>query len=60
MSSSSSVPNDKLPAAAQNDIVQKLMWSGLMALTGAVSAIVARKVSEQIWARVFGTEPPAS
>lgn len=42
----------------QNDIVQKLLWSGLMAAIGAVSAIVARKAAEQIWIRIFNEPPP--
>lgn len=60
MTSSNSATNENLPAAMQSDIVQKLMWSGLMALTGAIAALAARKLAEQIWVRVVGTEPPAA
>ncbi|MBJ7458342.1 MAG: DUF4235 domain-containing protein [Thermoleophilaceae bacterium] len=42
----------------QNDIVKKLVWSGILAGVGAVAAIVARKVAEQIWIRVFNEPPP--
>lgn len=57
----SETPNSSsanLPAPLQNDIVQKLVWSGLMALVSAVAAIAARKAAEQIWTRAFGQAPP--
>lgn len=50
--------NERLPAAMQNDMVKKLVWSGVMAGVGALSAIVARKVAEQIWIRIFNEPPP--
>lgn len=49
---------NNLPAPMQNDLVQKLMWSGLMALVSAVAAIAARKAAEQAWTRIFGQGPP--
>lgn len=58
MPSTSSETNPNLPAPLHNDLVQKLVWSGLMALVSAVAAIAARKAAEQAWARIFGTEPP--
>lgn len=42
----------------QNDIVKKLVWSGIMAGVGAIVAIAARKIAEQIWIRVFNEPPP--
>jgi hypothetical protein len=57
-SSTPSVSNERLPAAMQNEIVQKLVWSGLVATIGAITAIVARKIAEQIWVRVFNEPPP--
>ena len=42
----------------ENDLVKKLMWSGLMAVLGVVASITARKAGEQIWVRVMGEEPP--
>lgn len=58
MTESTSTSNDHLPASIQHDLVQKLMWSGLMALASALAAIVARKAAEQVWTRVMGNEPP--
>ena len=57
-SSTSSASYERLPAPMQNDIVKKLVWSGVLAGVSAVAAIAARKVAEQIWIRVFNEEPP--
>lgn len=48
----------RMPAAMQNDLVKKLVWSGVMAGVSALAAIVARKAAEQIWIRVFNEPPP--
>lgn len=58
MSSTTETSNAKLPAPLQNDLVQKLVWSGLVALASALAALAARKAAEQIWVRVFGQAPP--
>ena len=41
-----------------NDIVRRLMWSGLVAGTGALSAIVANRLAVFIWQRIFDEDPP--
>jgi len=41
-----------------NDILRRLLWTGLVAATGALATVVAHRVSAAIWARVFGEEPP--
>jgi hypothetical protein len=43
----------------ENDIVKRLMWSGLLAATGALASIAAHRAATVIWTRVFGEEPPA-
>lgn len=48
---------EKVPAM-QNDMVKKLVWSGVMAGVSALAAIAARKVAEQVWIRVFDEPPP--
>ncbi|MGB0872960.1 MAG: hypothetical protein ACPGWS_02075 [Solirubrobacterales bacterium] len=48
----------RMPAAMQNDLVKKLVWSGVMAGVSALAAIAARKAAEQIWVRVFNEPPP--
>jgi hypothetical protein len=39
-----------------NDIVKKLIWSGLLAGTGA--SVAAHRVSVMIWERLFNEDPP--
>jgi len=41
-----------------NDILRRLMWSGLLAATGALASLGAHRVSVAIWHRVFGEDPP--
>jgi hypothetical protein len=41
-----------------NDIVKRLVWSGLLAGIGALSTIVANRIATVIWERVFDEEPP--
>jgi hypothetical protein len=41
-----------------NDIVRRLLWSGLLAATGAVASLAAHRVSTAIWYRLFREDPP--
>ena len=41
-----------------NDIVRRLMWTGLVAGTGALATLVANRVAAAIWVRVFKEDPP--
>ncbi len=41
-----------------NDLVKRLMWTGLLAGTGAVVSIVANRLATIIWVRVFDEDPP--
>jgi hypothetical protein len=42
----------------ENDIVRRLLWSGLVAGIGALATLAAQRVATVIWVRVFGEEPP--
>jgi hypothetical protein len=42
----------------QNQLVKQLMWSGLLAGVGALTTIVANRLAEKIWLRVFKEDPP--
>ena len=46
------------PARMQNQMVKQLMWAGLLAGVGALTTIVANRIAEQIWLRVFKEDPP--
>ena len=41
-----------------NEIVKRLIWTGLVAATGALAAVVAQLLSAAIWMRVFDEDPP--
>jgi hypothetical protein len=42
----------------QNDLVKRLMWSGVLAGVGALSTIVAQRIATLIWVRIFDEDPP--
>ncbi len=42
----------------ENELVKRLVWSGLLAGVGALSTIVANKVATAVWIRVFDEDPP--
>ena len=41
-----------------NEIVRRLLWTGLLAATGALASLAAHRASTAIWYRVFDEEPP--
>lgn len=42
----------------ESPLVKRLMWSGLLAGTGALATIAATRLSAAIWKQVFDEEPP--
>ena len=48
------------PAAMDNELVKRLMWSGLLAGVGALTTIVANRIAAEIWVRVFKEDPPST
>jgi hypothetical protein len=41
-----------------NEIVRRLIWSGLLAATGALASVVAARASAMIYRRIFEEDPP--
>ena len=41
-----------------NEIVRRLIWSGLLAATGALASVLAARVSAVIYRRMFDEDPP--
>lgn len=41
-----------------NDIVKRLVWSGLLAASGAVASIVATRLAAIVWRRLYDEDPP--
>ena len=48
----------KVPALMQNEVVKRLVWSGLLAGLGALATVITTRVATVIWVRVFGEDPP--
>lgn len=42
----------------ENEMVKRLMWSGVLAGTTALASIVATRVAAILWRRLFDEEPP--
>lgn len=41
-----------------NDIVKRLVWTGLVAGTGALASVVAMRLAGAIWRQIFDEDPP--
>jgi hypothetical protein len=41
-----------------NDLVKRLVWSGLLAGTGALASIAAAKAAALLFRRIYGEDPP--
>jgi hypothetical protein len=41
-----------------NDIIRRLVWTGLLAGTGALASIAAARLSAVIYRRMFDEDPP--
>jgi hypothetical protein len=46
------------PPVAQDDFTKRLMWSGLLAATGALASIAANRIAASVWRRLFHEDPP--
>jgi hypothetical protein len=42
----------------ENEMVKRLMWSGLLAACGALASIAANRLAGAVWVRLFDEEPP--
>ena len=42
----------------ENQMVRRLMWSGLLAGVGALTSIIANRIATEIWVRMFKEDPP--
>lgn len=41
-----------------NDVVKRLMWSGLLAAVGALASVATHRTAAFVWRRMFDEEPP--
>lgn len=42
----------------ENDIVKRLVWSGMLAASGALASVVATKLAAILWRRIYNEDPP--
>jgi hypothetical protein len=42
----------------ENEMVKRLMWSGLLAGASALASVAATRAAAIVWRRVFDEEPP--
>ena len=43
---------------SSNDIVKRLVWSGLLAGLGAIASLAPTRVAGLIWRRIYDEDPP--
>ena len=43
---------------SSNDMVKRLVWSGMLAGLGALASIATTRVAAMIWRRIYGEDPP--
>jgi hypothetical protein len=41
-----------------NDIVKRLVWSGLLTASSAAASLLAARAAAFVWRRVFDEDPP--
>jgi hypothetical protein len=42
----------------ENDLVKRLVWSGLLAAAGALASIAASRVAATVYRRLYNEDPP--
>ncbi|HKO27087.1 MAG TPA: hypothetical protein VJU80_06480 [Solirubrobacteraceae bacterium] len=42
----------------ESPLIKRLLWSGLLAGTGALATLASTRIASMIWIRVFGEDPP--
>jgi hypothetical protein len=42
----------------ENQVIKRLMWSGLLAGLGALASVATHRTAAHLWRRVFDEEPP--
>ncbi len=50
--------SDRIHAMQNNEMVKRLVWSGLLAGLGALASIATTRAAGMIWRRIYGEDPP--
>ena len=43
---------------SDNDVVKRLVWSGLLAAIGAGASVATTRLAAVIWRRIYDEDPP--
>jgi hypothetical protein len=43
---------------SENDVMKRLLWSGLLAGLGAIASVATTRVAAMIWRRIYDEDPP--
>lgn len=41
-----------------NELIKRLVWSGLLAATGALASIAAARIAGLVYRRIYNEDPP--
>lgn len=41
-----------------NDVAKRLVWSGILAATGALASVITTRIAAQIYRRIYDEDPP--
>jgi hypothetical protein len=42
----------------ENEMIRRLLWSGVLAASSALASIAATRLAAVVWRRVFDEDPP--
>jgi hypothetical protein len=45
-------------AMRSNEMVKRLVWSGLLAGLGALASLATTRAAAMIWRKIYGEDPP--
>ena len=51
-------PSERMQRMQSNEMVKRLVWSGLLAGIGALASIATTRLAGLIWRRIYGEDPP--
>ena len=51
-------PSERIERMQSNEMVKRLVWSGLLAGIGALASIATTRLAAVIWRRMYGEDPP--
>jgi hypothetical protein len=47
-----------MQSMSSNEMVKRLVWSGLLAGLGALASLATTRAAAMIWRKIYGEDPP--